>query len=190
MSDYRDRLYYQLLDKRVLTVDEDVDEDIISKVGLQIVRFNLEDDEKEKESKTYKREEHPIKVYINTCGGYVWEAFGLVGIIEKSKTPVHTIALGKALSAGFIILLSGHERQCYPYTTIMIHDESYGIHGMPEDHRTRLEWEDKFCKMSKDYILLRSRIDESDYDNMIKTKKNWWIGAEEALSMGIVERII
>ena len=40
----------------------------------------------------------PIKLYIDSYGGAVYQCFGLLGVMEKSNTPVHTIVTGAAMS--------------------------------------------------------------------------------------------
>ena len=36
----------------------------------------------------------PIKIYVDSYGGYVYQCLGLIGIMETCKTEIHTIVTG------------------------------------------------------------------------------------------------
>jgi ATP-dependent protease ClpP protease subunit len=42
----------------------------------------------------------------------------------NSKTKIHTICTGVAMSAGFMILISGHKRFSYKHSTLLYHQAS------------------------------------------------------------------
>ena len=69
--------------------------DIITK----IMDINYDDDLKEADYKDWERK--PIKLFINSFGGSVYDGLSLVDIIKQSKTPVHTISIGSSMSMGF-----------------------------------------------------------------------------------------
>ncbi len=71
----------------------------------------------------------PIKIYIDSYGGAVYQCMGLLGVMKKSTTPIHTIAAGAAMSCGFMILISGHQRFGYEYSTPLYHQVSTGFWG-------------------------------------------------------------
>lgn len=78
---------------------------------------------------TYKLDyvREPIEIYIDSPGGYVYNLWGLIGVIEKSKAPIHTIATGMAMSCGAILLLAGEKRYAYRHATVMIHSAAQGM---------------------------------------------------------------
>lgn len=59
----------------------------------------------------------PIKLYINSCGGTIYDMWALIDAIQNSKTPIHTYCMGYAMSAAFDIFLAGHKRYCYKHST-------------------------------------------------------------------------
>ena len=74
-----------------------------------------------------------IKIYIDSYGGQVYQCMGLLGVMDKCKTPIHTIVTGCAMSCGFLITLGGHIRSAYPTSTLMYHQISSGIIGKAKD---------------------------------------------------------
>ena len=86
----------------------------------------------------------PIKMYIDSYGGAVYQCFGLLGVMDKSKTPIHTIVTGAAMSCGFMILISGHKRFGYELST-------------PPDSRERSKIWRRSLKKPRDFRR-RSRI--------------------------------
>ena len=87
--------------ERKLYLKEDVDEKSVMPLIEAIHRINDDDAEKEKEYNGWERE--PIKLYIYTYGGVCYAGFALIDAIRASKTPVHTIVLGTAMSMGIFI---------------------------------------------------------------------------------------
>jgi ATP-dependent protease ClpP protease subunit len=48
-----------------------------------------------------------IRIMINSPGGELHAAFALIEIMEASKIPVETIAIGQCVSAALMIFMSG-----------------------------------------------------------------------------------
>ena len=87
--------------ERKLYLKEIIEEKSIMSLIEMINKINDDDDEKEKEYNGWIRE--PIKLYIYTYGGACYAGFALIDAISASKTPVHTIVLGTAMSMGIFI---------------------------------------------------------------------------------------
>ena len=50
----------------------------------------------------------PIHLYIDSYGGAVYQCMGLLGVMGKSDTPVHTIVTGAAMSCGLVTFTPPH----------------------------------------------------------------------------------
>ena len=62
----------------------------------------------------------PIKIYIDSPGGYLTDTFTMIDAIKLSKTPVWTICTGTAYSGGFFTFIAGHKRIAYPTASFAI----------------------------------------------------------------------
>ena len=86
--------------KRVLLLDE-VDDQSANRIIRSIIEINIEDDYYSAQVKDYKPE--PIRILINSYGGSVYDGLGVIGAIEASNTPVHTMCFGSAMSMALFI---------------------------------------------------------------------------------------
>lgn len=140
--------------KRLYFLSDDVDNESIGQLTWNILHQLAEDDEKDKKEKDYKRE--PIKIYINSYGGIVYDMWGLIDIIVNSKTPIYTYCTGYAMSAAFKIFLAGHKRYCYKHSTFMLHQPVCWISGKYTDIKENMAEYDRMNEYIIRYILDRT----------------------------------
>ena len=122
---------YANTDERILFLSDDIDNESVGSITWNILRLIKSDDEKDKKEKDYRRE--PIKLYINSYGGSVYDMWGLIDVILNSKTPIYTYCTGYAMSAAFKIFLAGHKRYCYKHSIFMYHQMSCWRSGKYQD---------------------------------------------------------
>ena len=94
---------------RKIMLDEDVDEGSVGYVIRAIHKMEEIDPKK------------PIKIYVSSYGGSVYDCYSLYDTIRKCPCPVETYAQGKVMSAATDIFLAGDERYAYPNVTFMFH---------------------------------------------------------------------
>lgn len=132
----------------------------------------------------------PIKIYIDSYGGAVYQCMGLIGIMERSTTPIHTIVTGVAMSCGFLITIAGHKRFCYPTSTLLYHQISSVKAG------TLKEIEDDVIEMKRlqkwvdDLTIRKTSIKKARLREVYKEKIDWYIPAEEALELGVIDEVL
>ncbi len=129
-------------------------------------------------------------MYIDSYGGAVYQCFGLLGIMEKSETPIHTIVTGCAMSCGFMILISGHRRFGYAHSTPLYHQVSTGFYGKVKDMEEKLEESKRLQKKIEDLTFEKTSISKKKLSEILKNKKDWYMTAEEALSLGVIDEIV
>lgn len=188
----KDQIWQSQLGNREIIINEEIGDSIIEKAVMQVFNINAFDDESEVMSPAVQLpyERPPIKIYLNSHGGALDEAFSLISAIESSKTPVITIALGKAWSAAFLILLSGHVRLAQKYSSLMLHQGSAGI---VDTFGKMLEyakyWES--CQKKIDELILgKTKINKKQLDQNFTHKQDWYLDSQEALKLGIIDEII
>ena len=116
--------------------------------------------------------------------------FGLLGVMEKSETPIHTIVTGAAMSCGFMILISGHKRFGYKLSTPLYHQVSTGFYGKIQDMEERLQETKRLQKLIEDITLERTNISKKKLTDVLKNKVDWYMSAEEAVKLGVIDEII
>lgn len=177
---------------RNLFLSEQVDQESIDKILKKIIEIN-ESDEKLKQiskiySLTYKPE--PIKLYIDSFGGNAYQAFGIISVIESSKIPIHTICTGAAMSAGFLILISGHKRFAYKYSTPLYHQVASFNFGKLKDLEDDVAESKRLQKIMEKFVLEKTKISKDKLKQVYTEKIDWYMSSEEALKLGVIDEIL
>ena len=187
MSSTRDNTYTNT-NKKTFYLSDDVDNESIGKLIWDILYQIREDNEKDKKEKDYKRE--PIRLYINSYGGSVYDMWGLIDVILNSKTPIYTYCTGYAMSAAFKIFLAGHKRFCYKHSTFMYHQMSCWRSGKYQDlveDREEMDW---LNKKNEEYVIDRTNLTKDDIKEIREKKKDFYIHSDKAVKYGIVDEVL
>jgi ATP-dependent Clp protease protease subunit len=179
--------------ERNLFFSKQVDQESIVELTKKIIEIN-EDDELIR--KTYiihgfSYHPKPINIYIDSYGGSVYQCFGLLSVMQQSKTPVHTIVTGCAMSCGFMILISGHKRFAYELATPLYHQvSSFFGGGKLKDIEEDIKETQRLQTLLEKITLERTKIKKDKLEKIFKRKIDWFMSAEEALKLGVVDEII
>lgn len=186
----REKIFEGHLAQREIILNGVIDEAVIEMVTIQILRINADDNAEEAESKTYNRKDFPITIFINSAGGLVDEGLSVVSAIESSKTPIFTVALGKAVSMGFLILIAGHRRFCQKTSRIMYHQLSSGRIGNVREIEEHVSYLSDLQDMIEQIVTEKTLIPKDVLENVYLTKQDMYIDAATALEYGIVDEVI
>lgn len=129
----------------------------------------------------------PIKLFIDSPGGDLTGAYTIINAIELSKTPVWTINIGCAYSAGFFIFIAGHYRIAYPLSSFLYHEGSCVMGGDAHKFRNQADFYKKQLDQLKAHTLKYTKLTEEDYERILKD--DYWLTAPEAMEKGIVDEI-
>lgn len=173
--------YYKDYDNRCVTIDFDIDDGLFE-ATKQILDYNRKDRDIPVEQRK------PIRIYVMSYGGDLYQAYAFVSTILASKTPVWTINMGVAMSAGLLILLAGHKRYAMKYSTAMIHSGSGGAQGTYEQMEEQQKNYKKLIDAMRSYIMERTNIDLKLFNK--NKAKDWYITDSEQVELGIVDSIV
>lgn len=174
--------HWQQLKERILVINNVVEDYLIDEILIPIMDFNRQDEGIDPDKRK------PIKIYINTDGGNVDIALAIVSAIQASKTPVHTYVLGKAYSAGSIILIAGHKRFAFEYSNILIHEGSLGVRDSASKTEDFLKYSKKQNEKIKELIVGRTKIPEKVYNK--KLREEWYFFGSEGKELGVIDEIV
>ncbi|MFB5758933.1 ATP-dependent Clp protease proteolytic subunit [Paenibacillus medicaginis] len=173
---------------RTIYLNLEINKESAGKIIKEICDINEEDDKKESELKEYTRT--PIKLIMNSYGGVCYDGLAICAAIDSSKTPVHTYVYGYAMSMGLLISSFGKKRCAHELATFMYHSVSSWAEGkvetMREDVNEALRLRDLYTK----HLLQRTKIPKERIEEVQNYKQDWFITAEEALELGIIDEII
>jgi len=136
----------------------------------------------------------PIDFYISTYGGSADDMFALYDVMRvvRERTPLHTVGLGKVMSAGVLILAAGTEgeRKIAKNCRIMIHSVVGGNQGDLHNMLNEMEAIEQLQQMFIDCLVSETKLTKSRLKKMLERKVNVYLSAEEAVELGIADIII
>ena len=134
-----------------------------------------------------------LTMYVNTQGGDLYEAFGLIDMMQNSRIPIRTIGSGSVMSAGFLIVASGTpgERYITKNCGIMCHQMSATEEmGKYHDIKATRKETDRLNKAMYDVLKETTGLD----GRIIKTKllpaHDVYMTAEEMIEFGAADHIL
>lgn len=134
----------------------------------------------------------PITLMVSTYGGSVDEMFSLYDVIKHVSCPIHTVGLGKIMSAGVLILASGKKgrRMIGQSARVMIHPISLGNTGTIFQMKNDLHESERQQKLMENMLLSETNITRTQLTEIMKSGCDRYFTAQEALKLGIVDAII
>lgn len=184
---------------KVLTFFGEFKSTTVEGVIKEITKINISDREYLKQCRQWAIENGqdpspakltPIEFILSTYGGACYDGLALHDVLESSNTPVEVICTGKIMSMGVIVALGAKVRKAYRNTTFMIHQVSGLSFG------TLREMEDTVTEASRvnqilfNIIKSKTKVTEEQLNEVLQTKKDWYLTAEDALKFGILTELI
>ena len=136
----------------------------------------------------------PILFYLSTYGGNADDMFALYDLMRvvRTETQIHTVGLGKVMSAGVLIFAAGTKGHRYSGKNcrLMIHSVMGGNQGNLHDMLTEMDAIENLQQMYIECLVAETNLTESQIKKMLERKVNIYLSAEEALEHGIADHII
>ena len=170
-------LYSRLLEERIIMLCGEIDDNLSNIIVAQLLYLDsLNQDD--------------ICLYINSPGGSITSGMAIYDTINYIKSDVSTICIGMAASMGAFLLSSGKfgKRYSLKNSEIMIHQPLGGASGQATE-----------IKIAAERILkIRNKINKilaiNTGKNIKKIEKNterdYFMSSDEALSYGIIDKIL
>tara|TARA_Y100000114_G_C11748316_1_gene322856 strand:+ start:56 stop:727 length:672 start_codon:yes stop_codon:yes gene_type:complete len=137
----------------------------------------------------------PIKLYISTHGGTASDMFSILDVmamIKKETCDICTYGVGKVMSAGVPILAAGTPgmRKVGKNCRIMLHSVMAGTGGTifsMENELEEIKWiQERYIEC----LASSTKMTKAKIRKMLKTQRDVYISAEEAINLGIADEII
>ena len=171
-------IYSRLLRERVIFFVGPVTDQSANLVVAQLLFLESENPDKD------------ISLYINSPGGSVYAGMAIYDTMQFVKPDVSTLCTGIAASMGAFLLAAGTKGKRYtlPNSRIMIHQPSGGAQGQASDIQIQ----------AREILRLRERLNEILANNTgqpveriaIDTERDNFMSAEDALSYGLVDKVL
>lgn len=172
-------------EKRIFYLSGKIDEASIRPINFEILKLIQEDEESNASLKNFQPK--PIKLFINSFGGSVYDAWSLIDIILRSETPIYTYCTGYVMSAGFLIFLAGHKRYATPNATMLYHQLSAGGWNKILDLQQDLQEYERLQSDIEKYVCERTSIPYSILEENKQKKLDWYIHSEDFEKYNLAE---
>ena len=173
--------YWKDRKNRTFYIDYEIDEDYsLVELAKIIIQMNIE----EKDVETPE----PIRLFIHSYGGDIEQSLFFCDLVKASRIPIITIGMRVAMSAGFLIFLSGKKRYAFSHTSMLVHSGSAAFQGTADQIEEAQKNYKKQIEQMKSYILDNTVIDEKTFNK--NRNKDWYLSSDELLKYGIIDEII
>jgi len=129
----------------------------------------------------------PIDIYINCYGGSVYDGLSLFDFIRAcSYTTIRTHVIGKSMSMGAIIGLSGDERYASPRSTFMLHEVSdCGLRERLHQGKTDVKELERLNNVLIDILVDRTKKTKAWWKKELEHEDRYYT-KEKALTLGLI----
>ncbi|MBQ0035591.1 MAG: ATP-dependent Clp protease proteolytic subunit [Firmicutes bacterium] len=164
--------YWRCRENRTFFVDYEIG-DMYELVELSkvIIQMNFE------ERNIPKEELKPIYIFIHSFGGDVYQGNFFADLLISSRIPIVTVAMGTAMSSGFIIFLAGHRRYMFNHSQLLCHEGYSTIQGTASEVEQAQKNYKRQLEDMKAYVLSRTEMDEKTFNK--NKSKDWYLTKEE-----------
>jgi ATP-dependent Clp protease protease subunit len=171
-------LWSRLLKDRIVFLGTPVDDYVANLIVAQLLFLEKEDPDKD------------IEFYIHSPGGSVSAGLAVYDTMQIIKPDVATTCVGQAASMGAVLLAGGAagKRSCLKHARVMIHQVSAGFQGTTADINVQAAEINRYMDILMDIL---GRHTNKDADVVRKDcDRDYFMSAEEAVSYGIVDRVV
>ena len=171
-------IFSRLSQDRIMYVQGVVDERMSSIFVAQLLYFDMQD-------KT-----RPVTMYLDTPGGSVKAGLSMVDTMNYVSSDIAVVNVGMAASMGSVLLSNGTkgERSSLKHSRVMLHQVSFGAQGNIQDVEISTQ-------QARDYNdtlfgILSDNMGRTTEELLTKTNRDYWLKSDEALEMGIIDKIV
>jgi ATP-dependent Clp protease, protease subunit len=132
----------------------------------------------------------PITIYINSQGGHVESGDTIHDMVQYIRSPVRMVGTGWVASAGALIYVAvpSERRYSLPHTRYLLHQPAGGARGSAAD--VEIEAREILKMRERLNRVFAERTGQTVERIADDTRRNFWLGATEAVEYGLVGKII
>jgi ATP-dependent Clp endopeptidase proteolytic subunit ClpP len=136
----------------------------------------------------------PFEFLLSTNGGNASDMFAIYDVMRQIRKdcPIHTIGLGKVMSAGVLLLAAGTkgQRKIGKNCRVMIHSVLAGSEGPLHNLESELS-EIRYTQERYIQALIdETKITQKIMSKLLEKHVNIYLSAEEAIKYGIADEVI
>jgi ATP-dependent Clp endopeptidase proteolytic subunit ClpP len=182
---------------RTIGLIGDVDEEKAGEIiyGMLTLReYGKLPDDTQAKGKSKKQLYEPFEFYLSTHGGSASDMFAIYDVMRQVRKDceIHTIGLGKVMSAGVLLLAAGTKgkRKIGKHCRVMIHSVLAGNEGPLHNLENELEEIKWTQKKYIDALIAETKMTQTSINKLLQKHVNIYLSAEEAVKYGIADEVV
>ena len=177
----QDKLDNSFLRNRIHFLIGEIDEVNINKAIQWIIYEN-----------SIEGEQRTLTLYVNSVGGALYQALGLIDVMRLSNNPIHTIGVGAVMSAAFLIFASGEKGHRYitRNCAVMCHQYTDVYEGKHHDLKSFAKEAEMTNKRMLNILQDATGMSERSVKTKLLTPSDVWLSAEELINLSIADHIL
>lgn len=170
--------YWEEKENRFLFILDSIEDDSLA-IAKWILKWNNDDNIYNIPVENRK----PIKIFINSPGGYLNVAFAICDAIKLSKTPVYGINMNECSSAAALIYAHCDKRFAYPHSYFLLHLGSGGTGGSFQQSKAQMrDWEMQIKQMKSMFVEQLELHNFDHFDDLID--EEWYLYTSDMAEEG------
>ena len=130
-----------------------------------------------------------INVYINSCGGDVFEGVAIYNQLKRANANIHVFVDGSACSIASIIAMAGDTVTMYPTSMMLVHNCWTYTRGNAKELRKAADDLDKAMEANRQAYLDKAG-DKLSQDKLLELlDSETWLTAQDCLDLGLCDEI-
>lgn len=131
----------------------------------------------------------PITILLNSDGGDVYEALGIIDYINSLPIKINIIARGRAMSAAALILACATgTRAASKMSSIMVHEISTANQGKASDIRANADHLENLEDLTFQLLAQHTKMDLEFWRK--QARKDFYMSPTTALEYGLIDTIL
>ncbi|BDU68609.1 ATP-dependent Clp protease proteolytic subunit [Geothrix oryzae] len=171
-------IYSRLLKDNIIFLGTAIDDNVANAIVAQMLFLESEDPDKD------------IQIYINSPGGSVTAGLAIYDTMQFVKNDIVTYCIGQCASMGAHLLAAGTKgkRFALPNARIMIHQPSGGAQGQATEIEITFK---EIQRLKENLAATFAKHTGQQLKKVMKDMdRDFFMGAEEALEYGIVDKVL
>jgi ATP-dependent Clp protease protease subunit len=132
---------------------------------------------------------NPITISLNSEGGDIFEMYGIIDYLNSLSFKVNIVCRGQACSAAAWILAMGTGiRAMSKYSTLMLHEGFYSMEDKFHSMKSSMNYFNHLETVGIEMLKTKTGIETEFWKENCKV--DWYLTAEEALKLKLIDKII
>lgn len=132
-----------------------------------------------------------LTLLLNSPGGDVFDGFAVIDLMNVSRVPIQTMALGSVASMAAVIFAAGTKGRRFMSKNayLMTHQMRSEFEGKYHEFVAQRDLDDELHERFVKHFVEHSKMTEKQVRDVILGKEDKWLSAKEAVKYGLCDGI-